>query len=197
MKIPFAFLLAVAAVSIPASCLAQTASPEHANPAVEVALNYAWVHTNAPPGGCGCFPMNGGGADAAYAIRKSSLSVVADLSVVTQSNVDSTGNSLTLTSFTGGLRYRVGRGAWQPFGEVLAGGAHASGNFAPYSIASPTNAGLAFAANVGGGLDRRLNSHWSLRLVQADYYVTTFGNRSNNHQNNVRLGAGIVVHFGH
>ena len=32
----------------------------------EVALNYTYVHSNAPPGGCGCFSWNGGSAAAAW-----------------------------------------------------------------------------------------------------------------------------------
>jgi hypothetical protein len=32
-------------------------------------------------------------------------------------------------------------------------------------------------------------------LVEADYLVTTFDNGSNNHQNNLRVGAGVVLRF--
>jgi hypothetical protein len=32
-------------------------------------------------------------------------------------------------------------------------------------------------------------------LIEADYLLTTFDNGSNNHQNNVRIGAGVVFHF--
>jgi hypothetical protein len=34
-----------------------------------------------------------------------------------------------------------------------------------------------------------------VRLIEADYLLTTFDNGSNNHQNNLRIGAGVVVHF--
>jgi hypothetical protein len=34
-----------------------------------------------------------------------------------------------------------------------------------------------------------------MRLVEADYLVTTFDNGANNHQNNLRIGAGLVMRF--
>jgi hypothetical protein len=57
------------------------------------------------------------------------------------------------------------------------------------------NAGAAFAADFGGGVDLSLNRRFSLRLIQADYLLTTFDNGSNNHQNNLRISAGVVIHF--
>jgi hypothetical protein len=33
-------------------------------------------------------------------------------------------------------------------------------------------------------------------MIEADYLLTTVDNGSNNHQNNLRISAGIVVHFG-
>ena len=46
-----------------------------------------------------------------------------------------------------------------------------------------------------GGLDLRVNPRFSIRLVEADYLLTTFDNGSNNHQNNLRVSAGVVIHF--
>jgi hypothetical protein len=34
-----------------------------------------------------------------------------------------------------------------------------------------------------------------LTLVEADHLLTTFDNGSNNHQNNLRISAGVVIHF--
>jgi hypothetical protein len=53
-----------------------------------------------------------------------------------------------------------------------------------------------FAANIGGGLDLRAGPQFSIRLVAADYLLTTFDKGSNNHQNNIRIGAGIVFRLG-
>ena len=36
---------------------------------------------------------------------------------------------------------------------------------------------------------------FSARLAEADYLLTTFDNGTNNHQNNLRISAGVVIHF--
>jgi hypothetical protein len=83
----------------------------------------------------------------------------------------------------------------QPFGQVLLGIAHSSGTLVQGSNPGAANAGAAFAANLGGGLDLRVTPRFSVRLVEADYLLTTFDNGSNNHQNNLRISAGVVIHF--
>src|SRR5581483_9261777 len=54
----------------------------------------------------------------------------------------------------------------------------------------------AFATALGGGLDLNLNKHVGLGLIQADYLLTKFTDGDNNQQNNFRLSAGLVLHFG-
>ncbi|MGD0348576.1 MAG: cell envelope biogenesis protein OmpA, partial [Terracidiphilus sp.] len=83
----------------------------------------------------------------------------------------------------------------QPFGQVLVGIAHSSGTLVQGSNSATTNPGAAFASNLGGGLDLNTTRRFSIRLFEADYLVTTFNNGTNNHQNNLRIGAGVVVHF--
>jgi hypothetical protein len=83
-----------------------------------------------------------------------------------------------------------------PFGQLLLGAAHSSGTLVQGSNPGAANASAAFAANVGGGLDLRTSQRISIRLIEAGYLVTTFDNGTNNHQNNLRIGAGVVVRFG-
>lgn len=59
---------------------------------------------------------------------------------------------------------------------------------------APQTSSLSLAALVGGGMDIRLSHHLGLRLVQADYVRTQLPNSQTNVQNNLRLGAGIVLH---
>jgi peptidoglycan-associated lipoprotein len=163
----------------------------------EVAVGYSYLHSNAPPGGCGCFNLNGGDASFAWAIKPGSWDVVGDIVAGYAGNVSAAGYGLTLSAFTGGVRYLppMGRSSLQPFGQGLAGVAHSSGSLVQGSNSATANAGAAFAANFGGGLDWRMNPRFSVRLVEADYLLTTFDNGSNNHQNNLRIGAGVVLHF--
>ena len=160
----------------------------------EAALSYTYVHTNAPPNGCGCFSMNGGSGSFGFHFTHS-FAAVADFSVVHAGNVDSTGLDLTLTSYLFGPRFsfRPER-RFVPYGQVLAGGVHASGGLTPTN-ASGGAAANAFAATVGGGLDIRVTHHLAIRPIQAEYYVTKLPNGVNDHQNNLRIDSGVVIRF--
>jgi outer membrane immunogenic protein len=48
---------------------------------------------------------------------------------------------------------------------------------------------------MGGGIDVPLSRHFAARIIQIDYYLTTFANANNDHQNNFLVGAGIVYHW--
>jgi opacity protein-like surface antigen len=61
----------------------------------------------------------------------------------------------------------------------------------------------AFAMTVGGGFDIKLNKKFAIRLVQAEYLYTRFGNdcplaycSQNNSQNSFRLKSGVVIGWG-
>jgi hypothetical protein len=57
----------------------------------------------------------------------------------------------------------------------------------------------AFALAVGGGLDIRINKHFSFRPVSADYLLTRFpdpSTGSNQNQNSIRASAGFIFTFG-
>jgi opacity protein-like surface antigen len=73
-------------------------------------------------------------------------------------------------------------------------------------VRNPNNSSVsknAFAMTVGGGLDLKLNKRFALRLVQAEYLYTHFGNgcefaicSNNNGQNSFRLKSGVVMSWG-
>ena len=52
----------------------------------DAAATYQWVHTNAGPGQCGCFGLNGGGVSASWEVH-GPWAVVADFSSQTATNV--------------------------------------------------------------------------------------------------------------
>ena len=194
-----AFSLALAVVST-AAAAAQV--PAHATaalpPRAELALDYSYLRSNAPPGGCACFNLNGGSVTFAWPIKPGgSLALVGDITAAHAGSIGTSGYSLTLSSYTVGVRYRLKmrQSAWQPFGQALVGAAHSSGTLVSGQSPAAANAGAAFAVNLGGGLDLRLNRNISLRLAEADYLLTTFNNGGNNHQNNLRLSSGIVLRF--
>jgi outer membrane immunogenic protein len=187
--------LVMAVLAIVSSAFAQTAAPVGDKPLhAELALDYSYLRSNAPPGGCGCFSLNGGSATFAWPLHRRDLSFVGDVTAANANGIGMFSYGLTLTSFTAGARYspRIGSPLFQPFGQVLIGVAHAGGSLTQTSTTSNSNA---FAANLGGGLDLRVSRRFSIRLIEADYLVTTFANTVNDHQNILRISTGVVAHF--
>jgi hypothetical protein len=117
--------------------------------------------------------------------------------VAHRSNISAAGYGLTLGAFTAGVHYLppFHTSSLQPFGQVLVGIAHSSGTLAQGANTGSANAGAAFASNLGGGLDLNATRRFSVRLIEADYLLTPFNSGVNNHQNNLRIRAGVVLHF--
>jgi outer membrane immunogenic protein len=197
IKVTF-FLLSVMAALLGAQ-LTASAQPATAQtqPRADLALDYTYMRSNAPPGGCGCFNLNGGSATFGWQIRQSHIALVGDVTVAEAGKISSNGYGLTLSAFTAGARYqlRLGHLPLHAFGQILAGVAHASGSLVDGQNPSVPNASAAFAANAGGGIDLHASRRVSFRLIEADYLVTTFNNGDNDHQNNLRLSTGVVFHF--
>jgi outer membrane immunogenic protein len=161
----------------------------------DAAATYHWVRTNAGPGQCGCFGLNGGGLSGSWNFR-GPWSVVTEFSSEYTGRAPSTGNSLTLTSYLAGARYRLPqpwlRGAHKPqaFAQMLVGAGHAGGGEVGIGDAS-----YGFATRMGGGIEVPVSPRFAVRILQIDYYLTHFANSTNDHQNNLLVGAGIVFHW--
>jgi len=158
----------------------------------DVALTYHWVRTNTTPGECGCFGLNGGGVSGSWEMQRRFAGVVG-FSSEHAGNVLGTGMSLTLTSYMAGARYRLPK-LWshkahglEPFAQVLLGATHSGG-----SVAGSADGQYAFATRMGGGVDVPVSAHIAIRIVQVDYNLTLGKNFSNDRQNNLLVGGGIV-----
>jgi len=196
LKALFSPLWTIAAVST-ASLVAQGAPAAEKPLPAEIAVDYTYMRSNAPPAGCGCFMLNGGSGTVDWSVKPDKFALVADLTITTAAKIDSTDYNITLGIFTVGARYRfpMGHSRIHPYAQGMAGGAHASGSLTKPPNPAYSNASLAFAANLGGGVDIGINRRFSWRVVEVDYLVTTFDNNLNNHQNNTRLSSGLVIHF--
>lgn len=161
----------------------------------ELAASFDYVRSNAPVGGCGCFGIYGGSATFALPLHDSPLALVAEAASGVSTGISPGGYNLLLSRFTAGIRYTpyFAASRLHPFAQATGGVAHASQSLVASSTAS--NASATLALDFGGGIDLDLNRRFSVRLAQASYLLTTFDNGSNNLQNNLRLDAGIVVHF--
>ncbi len=106
-------------------------------------------------------------------------------------------------SYLFGPRVSFRHDRFTPFVQVLLGGVNASQvTLSGCTVGCASLAGDdAFAMTAGGGLDVKLSHRFAIRLIQAEYLMTRFPDATTNTedkitQNNVRLSAGLVVHFG-
>lgn len=172
------------------ACAQSTPSPAPSKRTIDLSAGYTYLHANAPPGGCGCFSMNGGSASLAFGLTPS-LSLAVDFGGTHANNILNSTETLTLTTYLIGPRYTVRShtGRVQPYGQLLMGGAHTTSNFVFNS------GGSGFSMMTGGGLDVPFKRHWAWRAVEADYLLTRIPNSAANTQNNVRITTGLVYRF--
>ena len=91
-----------------------------------------------------------------------------------------------------GPRYfHRGHNRWgaTPFVEALVGGTRADTTIT--GAGGYTTSANSFSIKVGGGLDLHPSRRWEIRLLDVDYYRTSFG--TNVHQNNYWASTGIVL----
>jgi hypothetical protein len=117
-----------------------------------------------------------------------------------------------LITFIGIRTYNVGpifkyrTEHFEPFAEVLFGGAHSNfyGNLykgctnSGCLVASKSPSNNAFDFIIGGGLDIPVTPRITIRPVEFDYLLTRFGNaftHGNNNQSNFRYQAGVQFRF--
>jgi len=175
---------------------AQAAAPVTASPGtLEISLAYSADRTNGVVGGCGCFWMDGGKAEAVANFTRE-WSAVAELAGEHANNINSAGESLGLVSYLFGPRYSFrNRSRLVPFAQALVGGVHGFDALFPGPAGSAPNPD-AFAFAAGGGLNVRLSRRFALRLIQAGYEQTHLPNDGNNRQNHLRISAGVIFRFG-
>jgi hypothetical protein len=155
-------------------------------PLLELAGAYAFARM----GGAGSLSnLNGAVGTFGWNV-KSWIQVTADTSysMVTSGN---TKNVLFGNHYGPRFFYRV-RNRWgiTPFGEALVGGSDlrttVSGT-GGYTAAS----GSSFSYKVGGGIDMHPSHRWEIRLLDVDYYRTSFV--ANTHQSNYWISTGVVL----
>ena len=176
-----------------ASLFALSAQAQDERKTIDVFAGYSYVRANPATSGADGFSLNGGSASIAYNF-KSWLSGVADFGGYHNTNILGSGVDGTLSTYLFGPRVSYHRfHRVTPFGEVLFGVAHTGS-----SLLATGNDQNAFAMAVGGGLDYRVSSRFSIRPVKVDYLLTRFDEFNNptaQSQNNLRVSTGIVFRF--
>jgi opacity protein-like surface antigen len=153
---------------------------------------YARFNVNANVPGVGpseTFNGNGGGGQLEYNANNW-LGAVGDLAgygATSTANGQLVGGAFT---YLLGPRVNFRRGKVTPFAQTLFGGIRTTDGIGQ---SGPENN---FAMTAGGGIDFKVSRHVSFRPVQAEYFMTKIPDGLNNRQNNLRVGAGIVIRLG-
>lgn len=187
--------LAIAAAMMVTVCSAQSApAPSKStlqNSALETAFTYQGVHSDVVNGSG--FWMQGGAAQIHGQFYRG-WGVVADITGAHINNIDSSGVGLDLVTATFGPRYtwKPAHGRYSLYGQGLLGQAWGMNSVFPGPSGANTVAN-SMAIKTGGGMNLTLTRHFALRLFEADYLRTQLPNSTNNVQNYLTVGAGIVL----
>jgi hypothetical protein len=120
------------------------------------------------------------------------LSVTEDFGVQHNGNMRNSGVGLDLVTTTFGPRYSWQRNKYTFYGQMLAGVAFGRNSVFP-GVGGPSSTADSLALLGGGGVNRQLNKRFAARLIEADWVYTQLPNSTTNKQNDLRLGAGLVV----
>jgi outer membrane protein with beta-barrel domain len=178
------------------------------SPKAEITGYYSYFRFNPENSGTlSSHSLNGGGADVTYFFSRM-IGIKAEFSGYQSNKVTFTNGSTVVNASANLFTYNVGpvikirKEHFEPFAEVLFGGAHSSfyGNLcnalAGCGSNNPSNNGFDFV--IGGGVDIPLSHSIAFRPVQVDYLLTRFGNgftSGNQNQSNFRYQAGIQFRF--
>ncbi|GGG63070.1 OmpA family protein [Edaphobacter dinghuensis] len=192
-------LMNVALIFVMAGTSAAIAQQRPANststvPRFDLSLGYSNIRANAPPGGCDCFDMNGGYASVDFHL-KDWLSIAGEFTGGHANNISMLGQNLTLLTFMAGSKISYTGHRLVPYGQVLFGGAHGSDSYFPTNTSS-TSSASSWALSTGGGLDLNINRRFAIRALEMQYLRTALPNGTNDAQNHLMIGAGIVIKFG-
>jgi len=173
--------------------LAQATNPR--NTALDGDLSVSYISERSLKAGTSdSFWMEGGSAELAFNLSHG-VGIAADYTGTHATSIGNSGVPLTLAVITIGPRYR-----WHAskrisiYGEGLVGVATGSNSVFPNISGSISNAN-SWAWQAGGGLDCRLTPHFAIRALDVGYTRTELPNATNNVQNLLKLGAGIVLRF--
>jgi outer membrane immunogenic protein len=168
---------------------------------VDLAITYSTEYARLSPGTCGCFWLQGGGADAALTLWKG-FGVAAGVTGQMVSNY-APSVDFSKVSYMGGPRYTytawkrrpgsIQRPRFQIFGEGLFGAVHAYSGAFPSRTAIDATAN-SFALETGGGINLFFLRSISVRLLQVDYVRTQLPNGYAGTQNDLRLASGVSYH---
>lgn len=188
-----AILLSLAVWAAPLTAQTPPRAPVRMSLPVDVAITYSGTYAELTSRGT--FWMQGGGVEL-HGRFYGGIGVVADIDGMHAAKINSAGDSLDLVVATFGPRYTwpVANGKYEMFGQALAGEAFGFNSIFP-ATAGVASSQFGLAVKAGGGMNIALARHLALRACEVDWVRTQLANASDNAQNNLQAGAGLVFRF--
>ena len=140
------------------------------------------------------FWMQGGSIQMGANVRHG-WGIAADVTGTHAGSIGSSGVPVSLVTTSFGPRYR-----WHAdrtlslYGQALIGEANGFRSVFPAQAGAQSSSN-SFAIQTGGGIDYKLSGRVAIRVIDAAWLRTQLPNSTDNVQNNLRLGAGVVVRF--
>jgi hypothetical protein len=162
---------------------------------IALSLNYTAMISNAPPGTCGCFLLQGGSGEGVFHLWRN-IAAVAKVSGNRVGLVPQSQQGLSLVTYTAGPRYsfRTTRRI-TTYGQFLVGGVHGFDTYLPVNNSQSTGAGNSLALAPAGGVEIGINNWLSVKAAEGEYLITHLPNSVNAYQRNLRASAGVVFRF--
>ena len=179
-------LWSAATTLIANTCWGQKPAPRQE---VDLAFTYLAERSNST---VGQFFWRQGGTFELSAEVAHGLGIAMNIAGSQASNINGTGVDLNTLTTTFGPRYTWHHRKLAVFGQGLIGESHAWNSLFPQTGGAVSDFNT-FALQVGGGVDLRVKRHFAIRPIQADWVRTQFPNATTGVQNNLRLGAGVVL----
>ncbi len=192
-------LVVLSAAGILSARLAAQGVPEPKKaddlPAAQLVLSYNAVRF-AHNTDSDTFWLKGGGSIEFSGRAYRNFSAVVNVYGGRASNSGAGMNSLNLLTYTFGPRYTFvsKSGRYSLFGEGLVG--EARGTHVNYPASLNSDSARSFALLAGSGLDVKLTKRFAVRPIEVDYLRTQLPVQYGSPQDNVRVGAGLVLRLG-
>jgi outer membrane immunogenic protein len=162
---------------------------------IALSVGYSAMISNAPPGECGCFLLNGGSTEALFHVWKNVAAVV-QLKGDHMGNVPQSQQALSLVTHMAGPRYSF----LMPrritvYGQFLAGGMHGFDAYFPRDDAQPNDSANSLAFSAAGGAEIGISDWFSVRTVEAEFLASHMPNDLSGAQRSFRIISGLIFRF--
>jgi hypothetical protein len=190
---PFFVASVLLATTLGGHAQSSKSDPSLEGPKLDIAVTYQAMYSN-PVNGGDNFWLQGGSAQIHGQFWRG-LGAVAEVAGLHTGDANS-GVGLDIVTVTFGPRYTwlVPKKRFSVYGQALVGEAFGMNSVFP-GANTTTDSANSLALALGGGVNYPLKHGFSLRPLEADWVRTQMPNAVDNVQNNLRLGAGVVLHI--